>query len=92
MAKKAKQRPDGEATCRSCGEEILWVVLYAGAQPGGRRHPLDTAPALGGLIQRYKGDDGSWRARALSPSARRGRRLYVSHTKTCRVAREIDDI
>jgi len=62
-----------EATCRSCGAPIVWVVMF----PSGKRMPLDAKP-LHGLIRVEPGAPATGHMRGKDAED-----LYVSHFATC---------
>ncbi len=70
------QRP-AKATCKSCGEPIIWVITEEG-----KRMPLDAEPTELGTVA-VREHDGA--ARVVSRNGRYpGQKLYVSHFATCR--------
>ena len=69
-----------EARCKGCGDLILWVTM----EKSGKPKPLNAVPTDRGTVQRFRGDDGRWYGRVLTPIERLPvGRLYVSHFATC---------
>lgn len=62
--------------CRSCGAAIRWVLL-----PGGKRMPVDAAPAVDGSVLLGANDTAS--VLAVADRARCTAPLYKSHFATC---------
>ena len=70
------------ATCRSCGEPVIWTVTEEG-----KRMPVDRDPPANGNLFLESARDGDgrveYRSRVVKPEEEPERPRYLSHFATC---------